>query len=64
MENAKDCRKVMLSRELWEILGDGTSKSKRFVIRVLSLTYNSCECDRNWSSSKMVIYICQILCGF
>jgi len=48
----------MLPREWWEILGDGTSKLKRFVIQVLTLTYSSCGYDYNWSSSEMVIHIC------
>ncbi|XP_027915063.1 uncharacterized protein LOC114174418 [Vigna unguiculata] len=32
MENAKDCRKVMLPGEWWEMFGDGTPELKRFAI--------------------------------
>jgi len=58
MENAKDCRKVMLPGEWWEMFGDGTPKLKRFAIRVLNLTCSSYGCERNWSSFEMVSQLC------
>ena len=41
--------------EWWEMFGDGTPELKRFVIRVLSLTYSFSRCERNWSSFEMEI---------
>ena len=58
MENAKDCRKVMLPGEWWEMFGDGTPELKRFAIRVLNLTCSSSGCERNWSSFEMVSQLC------
>jgi len=58
MENAKDCRKVMLPGEWWEMFGDETPKLKRFAIRVLNLTCSSSGCERNWSSFEMVSQLC------
>nr|GEZ84033.1 zf-BED domain-containing protein [Tanacetum cinerariifolium] len=37
----------------WDSFGDDTPELKQFAIRVLSLTYSSSGCERNWSAFEM-----------
>jgi len=47
VKDAKECRKVMLPGEWWEMFGDRTPELKKFAIRVLGLTCSSLGCERN-----------------
>ena len=47
MEDVKDCWIYMLPTEWWEMFGDETLELKKFVIRVLNLTYSSSRYVRN-----------------
>jgi len=48
MENAKGCRKAMLTAERWDMFTDGHLKLKT-VIHVLSLTCSTSRHEHNWS---------------
>ncbi|XP_059658347.1 uncharacterized protein LOC132304614 [Cornus florida] len=54
LDNAILTRSKKSPAEWWDSYGDECPELKRFIIRILSLTYSSLGCERNWSAFEMV----------
>jgi len=51
---AQHALKTKTPSQWWESYGDEHPKLQRFAIRVLSLTFSSSGCERNWSAFERV----------